>query len=123
MSDEERPLKLRVRKDEIGEMAILRLEGIVDVNEGEHLEEIFDSLVEKGFKSIIYDLSRVSYIASGGLQFFMVRLWGEGAKNEEVQVILSGMSAKIRIIFETLDILKFHTVAKDVDEALKMLNG
>jgi anti-sigma B factor antagonist len=101
-----------------GAVGVLGIKGSLDA----HSTPQFDKEI-KGFlgktKKIIIDMTGVDYIATAGLGVLIASF--NDAKSAGGNIIISGMSEKIRHVFETMGFTKVLTIADSVSKALTLL--
>ena len=100
--------------------AIIKLEGYFYHKEANKLTEAIESLVLKGTKNIIFDLSNTNYMNSsaiGALANSAATTKGFGGDS-----ILMPLGATVMSVLETLGLLGMFTTASTREEAIDLLS-
>jgi anti-anti-sigma factor len=97
------------------DVTILRIDGHLDSVSTGSLERKLDEVVAKGDRNIVVDLSRVSYISSGGWGILV----GEVKRLREAggDVVLVGMMPEVYDVYELLGFADILKALPDVDAA------
>ena len=112
---------MKLSDDLRGDVLIVRPEGRIDTNTSEELERRLMSRLDGGLKRLVVDMSAVDYISSAGLRVFLMtvkKLRGTGG-----QLVLCGLNASVRQIFELAGFLSIFAVEADVDRAVARATG
>lgn len=112
---------MKLSDDLRGDVLIVRPEGRIDTTTSEALESWLMSRLEGGLRRLVVDMSAVDYISSAGLRVLLMtvkKLRGNGG-----QLVLGGLNASVRQIFELAGFLSIFTVETDVDRAVARATG
>lgn len=93
--------KLIIEDEIVGDVAIIRLSGVIDSGTSQFLEDKFNELVAQDKVKIIVDLKGVRYISSAGWGIFVGEIKGIRKKNGDIK--LAGMHPDVREVFELLE--------------------
>ena len=97
------------------EVSEVRIDGIVDTNTAGELEETIEALLGRGRFRIIMDLAGVEYISSAGWGAIISKI--RDIRNKKGDIILSGMVANVREVFELLEFDNVLKHFKSLDDA------
>ena len=111
----EQPENLRVHVEREVGTTIVRLAGEIDLRSSPSLRGLFLSLLLETPARIILDLSQVRYIDSSGVGT-IVELKRRAGRSDGL-VVLVGLQARVRSIFEIAKLDRFFTITQTVDEA------
>lgn len=119
---EEEPCKIWQRIENLPEnisddTCVLELEGELDLYSARNIQGFFDSMIEKGYKKICVDLSKVSYIDSSGLGIFL-RFHTTLSKSEGYIRLISP-SKEVNVILELTKLYKLLLRFDSVEKAIK----
>ena len=102
---------------EIGNVTVVELEGRIDIHTSENIGDEMMTLIDKGKKEILYDLSHLNYLSSSGLRIFVsVRRRLDGLKG---RVKICGMNKTIKEIFDIVELTSLYEVFDNSEEAIK----
>lgn len=107
----------RLRQEEPGKAAVIEVEGVVDSTNVESFFTFINSVLKKDVPGLVLDLSRTSYISSGGVSVIVDacrKLEERGGK-----MALAGASEMVRDVFEVVGIDKLLPCFDSVEEALR----
>jgi len=90
--------------------------GRLDIVSSRRLEAVVVKELESGHKNLILDMSKVDYIASGGLKV-LVSLW-KRTRDQRGDLILAGLTPSVREVFMLIGFDLVFTVFKSLNEAL-----
>ena len=77
---------LIVEKQTVGEIGIVKADGIVDLATMRPMREAVRGLISDGVKHLVLDLRRVSYMDSAGISVIMTAKRGVSDKHGEVYI-------------------------------------
>ncbi|MGH8016180.1 MAG: STAS domain-containing protein, partial [Candidatus Zixiibacteriota bacterium] len=97
------------------EVSEVRVDGIVDTNTAGELEETIESLLARQRYRIILDLAGVEYISSAGWGAIISRI--RDIRGNKGDILLSGMVANVREVFELLEFDNVLKNFKSLDDA------
>ncbi len=100
---------------------VLVLIGEIDASSSIELDLAIAKSVGEGFSKILVDCAALEYISSAGLGVFMSYI--EEFKDNNILMVLFGMSEKVANTFEILGLNELLTISKDKVQAKKLING
>jgi anti-anti-sigma factor len=100
-----------------GGVKVVYLTGYLDSSTSPEFQECLAALLEEGKVKIIADMSELEYIAAAGLGTIMGEF--NEARNGGGDLILCGMSPKIRNLFDMLGFSRLLTIYGDQEEAAR----
>jgi anti-sigma B factor antagonist len=113
-------MKIEVVDAQRGGIQLVKIEGRLDANFSLQLEDEVDRLLDQGKRSIILDLSDVTYLSSSGLRVFL-------SINQETKgtggLVLVNPREVVKKIFEVAELQDLLTQAETVEEALTILEA
>ncbi len=101
---------------ELGETVVLYPDNYINDIEGEKLEEMCDSFLERGFKKIIIDFSDTDIINSIGISILIGII--ENIKGKKGVILFSGLKPVNYDIFDIVGLTRHIPVCKDEAEAV-----
>jgi len=115
-------LKVNPKKLEgFDSVAVLELEGYLDTYNSKNFQQYVQDVVNEGYKYIIIDCEKLSYVSSTGIGSFtsfnrmLIQKGGE--------LILVKMIPKVYEVFKLLGFLSFFKIFSSIDEAKQFLSG
>ncbi len=108
-------LSISLSESEKTEVSEVRIDGIVDTNTAGELEETIETLLNRERYRIIVDLAGVEYISSAGWGAIISKI--RDIRNKKGDIILSGMVANVREVFELLEFDNVLKHFKSLDDA------
>ncbi len=90
--------------------------GRLDIASSRRLEAVVVKELGDGHRNLILDMSKVDYIASGGLKI-LVSLW-KRTRDQRGDLILAGLTPSVREVFMLIGFDLVFTVFKSLNEAL-----
>jgi anti-anti-sigma factor len=106
----------RKRVDE--KVVVLSPEKVLDNNNAHEMSEAMIQAQSEGYKYIILDLSALNFISSAGVGAILGSVGSSRGMGGDI--ILCGVSSKIRHVFEILDLCDFLTIVEDEEAAMGM---
>jgi anti-sigma B factor antagonist len=100
-----------------GAVGILGIKGSLDAHSTPQFDKQIKGYLAKSNR-IVIDMQNVDYIATAGLGVLIASF--NDAKSAGGNIIISGMSEKIRHVFETMGFTKVLTIADSVAKAVTM---
>jgi anti-sigma B factor antagonist len=97
---------------------VYRLEGRLDANSAEGLEEKLFQAISEGTNRIIIDFENLDYLSSGGLRVIFKA--NKVLTRKDGQLILCSMQKFVRDIFKVTGIDSFVPIVDTLDDALKV---
>lgn len=112
-----RRVRMRSRVEKINGVAVLLLEGEINVTNSMKLREAFIKIVNEGLNKALVDFEKVTFIDSSGLAVLieMVKLF----KEKNGKLALSNVNKQIRGIFEITKVHKLIDIYESRQTALK----
>jgi len=108
-------VSISLSESDKSEVSEVRIDGIVDTNTAGELEETIEALLKRERFRIIVDLAGVEYISSAGWGAIISKI--RDIRRKKGDLILSGMVANVREVFELLEFDNVFKHFKSVDEA------
>ena len=105
-----------IEKSKQGEVCVLEPIGRLDGDSAPEFEKRLLGAVDDGEKNFLVDCARLEYISSAGLRVFLT-----GAKKVRAvdgSIIVCGLGASVREVFEISGFLNIFTVHDDRAQAL-----
>ncbi len=102
-----------------GGASMVYVTGRIGIEEANELQRRFDEFFKAGRPWVIMSMSDVDFICSAGMGTLLSAV-GEARKGGG-ELIFTDISAKVRTIFEFLDIWDYITTARDKEGALEMV--
>lgn len=99
---------------------VIALIGEIDASSSIELDLAIAKSVGEGFTKILVDCSSLEYISSAGLGVFMSYI--EEFKDQNVSMVLYGMSDKVANTFEILGLHELLKIGRDKEQAKRMVN-
>ena len=103
------------------DVTIYVLEGRIDSDSAEQLDQIFQAAVASEHYKVILDLAKVRYINSVGLRILADTLTQNKQNGGDLK--LSNLSPKIKRVLEIIGFDRFFSIHSTVDEALTAFAG
>jgi len=108
-------LSISLSESDNSEVSEVRIDGIVDTNTAGELEETIESLLIRQRYRIIVDLAGVEYISSAGWGAIISKI--RDIRSKKGDILLSGMVANVREVFELLEFDNVLKHFKSLEEA------
>ena len=99
----------------VGEVAVVEVSGRIDSTNAPKLHECIGALMSAG-KASVLDLSKVEYISSAG--FRVLLLLARRAGQDGRRLVLCGMTAKVRQLFDLGGFLDLFPIAQSQEEGI-----
>lgn len=99
---------------------VIALIGEIDASSSIELDLAIAKSVEEGFSRILVDCNSLEYISSAGLGVFMSYI--EEFKDQNIKMVLYGMNDRVANTFEILGLNELLAIAKDKEQAKRMLD-
>jgi anti-anti-sigma factor len=112
---------MRIEHRQRGDVTIVTLEGEFDFHDVTAAGETIGAFIDGGARRLVFDLSRLRFISSGGIGYFSQtarRLKGEGG-----ELVLAGAPEAFGWVVQTLGIDRVIRVFPDEQEALGHFTG
>ncbi len=108
-------VSISLSESDKSDVSEVRIDGIVDTNTASELEETFEALLSRERYRIIVDLAGVEYISSAGWGAIISKI--RDIRSKKGDIILSGMVANVREVFELLEFDNVLKHFKTLDDA------
>lgn len=113
---------LTIHREPLNEDVIhLDIEGYLDAQTYEDLEEEINDLFDENHHRIVIDLSEVDYISSAGAGVFIGAIGT--ARDHSGDIILLNPTENVREVFELLGLSEIFVMAEDEDQAIAEFEG
>ncbi|MEY4750686.1 MAG: hypothetical protein RIQ60_2900 [Pseudomonadota bacterium] len=100
---------------QIDQLPVHAVRGRVDSASAGEMERALASAYAQAGQKVVLDLSGLDYISSAGLR--VVLMMAKRAKQSSGRLVLCGLSASVREVFEISGFLKILEVVKDLPAA------
>lgn len=111
-------MAIALQSSQTGDQTVtLRIQGDVDMNASLEVRAHLTSLFKNNQKTIVVDLSEVSYIDSSGIATLVEGLQWSHANNTRFR--LTGLTPMVKDVFEIAHLLTVFEVYESEEEALK----
>jgi len=97
-------------------VTVIEVSGRIDSANSPKLHERAGALVDGGATSMVLDLSKVEYISSAG--FRVLLLLGRQAGQGRCRLVLCGLTAKVRQLFDLGGFLDLFPIAPTQEEGI-----
>lgn len=99
---------------------LMKVSGEVDASSSIELDQAIDQVIGNGPQHLIVDCSELNYISSAGLGVFMSYI--EEFKKHDAALVIFGLSAKVKNVFEILGLDQLLTIRETEEEAKSALS-
>jgi anti-anti-sigma factor len=89
---------IEIKTEKIGKAAVVRVDGRIDADTAQQVEDACNAFIEQGEKILILDFSKVRYISSWGLR--AVLMTGKRLDAAGGRLIPCGLSAMLKEVFQ-----------------------
>lgn len=103
------------------EILIFAIKGRLDTTTAPVADEIIRETLAKNSNRVLFDLSALEYLSSGGLRIILIAV--KDVRRREGRVILSGLNPYVHEIFQVSGLTTMITIAGSVEEGIKDLNS
>lgn len=107
---------MNLQQETRDDVLILRPMGRLDSSSSPELERTLSEHLDAGVKRLVFDLGDLDYISSAGLR--VVLLAGKKLRASQGKLVLVGMRATVKEVFEMSGFLTLFAVAASVDEGV-----
>jgi anti-anti-sigma factor len=110
---------MEIIESRLGDVTVVAPKGHLDTVSSTPLEERLRALIEAGARQMLLDFTELDYINSSGLKVILItakHLDAVGGK-----LVLCGLSANVRMIFEMIGFSRILTIVPGRDEAVRAL--
>ncbi len=108
---------MKVTAKNLGNIAILEIEGEIDAEYAPQFKKSLAKLSLERQKKIILDLNKVTFVDSTGLGV-MISLMRQ-LKEQEGELRLVGLQEEVRSVFEITRLYKVFEICSSIEEAVK----
>lgn len=112
---------MNVTEQEKGQAVVLSVDGRLDSNTSDALEEKLMGKIDEGKIRLVVDFSELNYIASAGLRVLLMA--AKRLKTEGGSFALCGLQENIHDVFEISGFLPILTVVDDMDAAVAAVSA
>ncbi len=113
--------ELTITQERHDEVAVLRLEGRIDVHAAERLRRACREALEEGARNLVLDLAGVSFVSSTGLGTFLV-IQQEVAEAGG-RAVFAALQDIPRHVLEVLNLASYLNLADSRERALALLRA
>ena len=106
---------MEIIEENQGGINIYKLNGRLDSNTSQGLEEKIFQAIDDGSKSIIIDFKNIDYISSAGLSVLLKAT--KALKREDGKIMLCDMQNYVKEVFEITGIDSFLPIVDSMDDA------
>ena len=107
-----------IREEARGEALVIIASGRLDSNSAAALEAVLPARTQASPK-VVLDLADVPYVSSAGLRVLLIG--AKAARAGGHKLVLTGLSAPVREVFDISGFTSIFTIEPDVDAALAAL--
>lgn len=110
-----------MRVDTVGDVLVVKLEGVINVQSSLDLETWLDSLfLNRKPKKVVVDLSNVQHISSSGLRV-LVSFYKKVISNDG-KLTLAALNSNLRKIFRIVELDEVFEVYDSVEDAIDAIS-
>lgn len=110
---------MEILESKLGDVTVVAPKGHLDTVSSSPLEDRLRTLIDGGVRQMLLDFTELDYINSSGLKVVLItakHLDAVGGK-----LVLCGLSANVRMIFEMIGFSRILNIAPGRDEAMRAL--
>lgn len=107
--------------DKVDDVVLVSVGGQMNSGNASAIEADLVSQVDRGERRMVLDLSMLGYISSAGLR--VVLLLAKRLKKENGKLVLCGLQARVREVFDISGFLTILTVVDTREEALRLASA
>jgi anti-anti-sigma factor len=110
---------MEIIESKLGDVTVVAPKGHLDTVSSTPLEERLRALIEGGARQVLLDFTALDYINSSGLKVVLIT-----AKHLDAlsgKLVLCGLSANVRMIFEMIGFSRILTIVPGRDEGVRAL--
>ena len=107
---------MNLNEHKVGTVSVVEVNGRIDSANSPKLHERVGALVDAGAGPIVLDFSKVEYISSAG--FRVLLLLARQAGQASVRLVLCGLNAKVRQLFDLGGFLDLFPIAPTQEEGI-----
>jgi len=104
-----------IKTSESNGYLLMKVIGEVDASSSIELDDAIRGVIEGGPQNLVVDCTNLDYISSAGLGVFMSYI--EEFRKHEANLVIFGLNAKVRNVFEILGLDQLLTIRETEDEA------
>ncbi|MEJ2004170.1 MAG: STAS domain-containing protein [Cyclobacteriaceae bacterium] len=94
---------------------LMKVTGEVDASSSIELDEAIKEVIDEEPRNLVVDCTDLAYISSAGLGVFMSYI--EEFRKHEVSLVIFGLNAKVKNVFEILGLDQLLTICETEEEA------
>ena len=107
-----------IREEPRGDAYLMAPSGRLDSNSAAALEAVLPARAQ-AYRKLVLDLADVPYVSSAGLRVLLIG--AKAARSGGHKLVLSGLSAPVREVFDISGFSSIFTIEADVESALAAL--
>jgi anti-anti-sigma factor len=107
---------IEIRLNEREGVAVIELEGRLDITSSPQLESSVDEVFDSGQRALVIDCSKLKYISSSGLRVLLIAARKFSAAGG--RLVLCGVAGHIRKIFDISGFSSIFTIKDTQEEAV-----
>ena len=107
---------MKLEQENRGDILILRPCGRLDSSSSPELERVVTEQLDAGVQRLVLDLSQLEYISSAGLR--VVLLAGKKMRATKGKLVLVGLQAMVREVFDMSGFLSLFAITPTLDEGV-----
>jgi anti-sigma B factor antagonist len=108
---------MNITTQEVGSVAVVRIEGHLDTNTSPEAQQHFDGLLKKGTSKILVDCEKVDFMSSAGLRVLLVTVKRLTAAGGSLRI--SGLNETVQEVFDISGFITIFAVFGTEAEALE----
>ncbi len=112
-------MTINFREDD--SIAILRVNGQINLYNVTELKDVFQKALDKGLSRFLIDMKMVNYVDSSGVGAFILHL--NNLKKIEGKMAFCNIDNNVRVLFEMTKLNNFFQIFEKDDEAYKYLKS
>jgi anti-sigma B factor antagonist len=101
----------------VGDVAVIKLSGRVDVQAALELEKEMNNILSSGFNKIVFDMNDVQHLSSSGIRVLISTLRRTMSNNGWVR--LARVNQAVKKILKLVELENLFTYYENVDNAIK----
>ncbi len=110
---------MEITKERKGHIVILKVEGRLDTNTSNRLEETFLASIDGGEQQFALDCSRLDYVSSAGLRVLLLAM--KKLKNVNGKIHLYSLKDQVKEVFKIAGFSAIFPLFDGQEEALRSL--
>jgi len=106
-----------VKEEQVGGITLLQVTGRLDSTTSPALGERLSGILDAGAARLLVDFSQLEYISSAGFRILLQA--AKRAEQKAAKLVLCGLSAKVRQLFDIGGFLDLFSITATRDEGIK----